>query len=443
LSLKIANFSKGKPMNVLCFQTVEEMTTAEILERLNIHKSFKIQSGTTLRAKDKLSLGKTRVRTLRQCTEQELIYKKNGKIKLQLETGVYIVGDSVYNQRDLYLYYENQAAEEVKKLLAELLTALPLVLTEPDLKLRVQQQQGCFYPEDTALYKEGNLWGPIWEHLGWLIYAVNGAWSRYLSNPLDRRLLRQLRVRLRWLRAVLSFFRPVFKISDCKSWQQKLRASGLDLGSIRELDVMLLSLEKLQQATEEGQAVPDKLHKYFTKRRKLKLVKVKKSNTLPHRTFELASLVIWLQGQPLSPNYVQADFNKVVIKRLKKWGNTLLPSTKNTEVLKDMKKAHGLRIRIKKMRYVLLSMTEFGHGNEKLLRILKKLQDMLGIMHDDYVNGQLVRKLQINGGKAQREEVLLFSGWESAKVESSLSQLEELWQEFGEELEVWKKRLDK
>jgi len=444
LSLKCINFlKKGKLMNVLCFQSVAELATEEIIKKINSHKGFKIAPSITLRDKAKISLGKARVKTLRQCTKQELTYKKKPNIKLCLETGVFLVGEGVYNQRDLYIYYENKDADEVKKLVGQLVIALPLVLIEPDLETRIQQLQGCYYPDKAAVYRDGTLWGPIWAHVSWLIYAVNGAWSRYLDNPLDKRLLRQLRVRLRWLRALLSLFRPTLKASECKLWQQKLRASGLDLGALRELDVMILSLEKLQQNAEEGQVPSDKLYKYFAKHKTLKLQKLRKSVKLSQKTLELTSLVLWLQSQPVVPKHLNADFDKIVIKRLRKWSKNIIASTTSNQMLEDMKKAHAVRIRIKKMRYVLLSLAEFGHGNEKILHILKKLQDILGIMHDDYVNGQLVKKLKTTGGKLQREEVLLFIGWESARVESSLTQLEELWQQFGEELTAWKKRLEK
>lgn len=432
-------------MQVLCLQAVEELSAAEIIKKINKKKLFALGTPIALKEKSKIELSGNKCKLLRQYSRQELTCRRGSSISLWLETGVCIVNDNVIQQRDIYLYYDDKALEGAKKVVADLVANLPLILVEPDIEARIQQLQGCFYPENTFCYQEGTVWGAVWAHFGWLIYVVNAAWLKYLRNPADRRLLRQLRVRLRWLRSLLSFFRPVFKQDSCKAWQLKLRSSGVELGDMRELDVMLLSLENLALATAdsaEGKEKPGCLHMYFAKHRENKLNNLTKNITLGQKTLELATFVIWLQTQPLLPAYTQGDFRQIVLKRLKKWNTKLLATTSNKDVLYDMKEAHSVRIRIKKMRYVLLSLVEFGHGNGKITRQLKQLQDLLGIMHDDYTNGLFVRKLK-GASKHQREEVLLFSGWESAKVESSQALLEATWGDFNEELSAWEKSLTK
>lgn len=435
-------FIEDLDMQVLCLQAVEELSAAEIIKKINKKKLFTVGAPLALKEKSKIVLGGNKCKLLRQYSRQELTYRKGSSISLWLENGVCIVNDNVIHQRDIYLYYDDKVSEGAKKVVADLVTNLPLILVEPDIEARIQQLQGCFYPENTFSYQDGTVWGAIWAHFSWLIYVVNAAWLKYLSNPADRRLLRQLRVRLRWLRSILSFFRPVFKQDSCKEWQLQLRNSGVELGSVRELDVMLLSLENLALATAEGKENSSCLQRYFTKHRQNKLNNLTKNITLGQKTLELATFVIWLQKQPLLPAYTKVNFRQIVLKRLKKWNTKLLATTSNKKVLYDMKEAHSVRIRIKKMRYVLLSLVEFGNGNGKITRQLKQLQDLLGIMHDDYTNGLFVRKLK-GASKNHREEVLLFSGWESAKVESSQALLEATWGDFNEELSVWKKSLTK
>ena len=53
----------------------------------------------------------------------------------------------------------------------------------------------------------------------------------------------------------------------------------------------------------------------------------------------------------------------------------------------------------------------------RLLRSLKYLQDMLGLLHDDYINTMMVEKLVAAHPKIKelRYEAALFSGWEQAK----------------------------
>ena len=108
----------------------------------------------------------------------------------------------------------------------------------------------------------------------------------------------------------------------------------------------------------------------------------------------------------------------------------------------DMKKAHKIRIEIKKFRYVLLSFKEINKGALPLLRQLKRLQDVLGFLHDDYVNSNLVKALAEKGKGVSADEAALFAGWESAKVEASIEILQNLWQNFSAELSSWRKSID-
>lgn len=424
-------------MNVICLQAVENISAEELIKKINKKKLVNPEPFMEKKERGRVMLFGEKVKTLRQYHRQQLVYAKNSPIDLWLETGVCIYNDKVLEQRDLYIYYPSGSEDAVEKLTEELVNSVPLVLVEPNLEARLQQKEGCYNPKKTLEYEEENLWNRMWPHFAVLVYTVSAAWARYLDNPTDRRLLRQLRVRLRWLRSLLSFFRPMLKAQGCKHWQEKLRTSGLQLGSLRELDVILMSLESLEVASKESST---ELQKHFTKHRAAKLNSLKKDIILSKKTLELIRFSIWLQSQPLLPSFSRADFRKVTVKRLKKWNRKLIELAEKEDILKDMDKAHSVRIRIKKMRYVLLSLTEFGNNNAQLARQLKRLQDLLGIMHDDYVNGQLVKRLK-GGDKKQREEAILFSGWESAKIESTKVTLEVLWQEFGLNLKEWKKGL--
>ncbi len=425
-------------MATICLQVTQELSEEEILKKINHKKIFKTQPPLELKEKTKIFLGGQRIKMLRQYMRQELVYTKVAGLAIWLEVGVAIVEDNVITQRDLYLTYPQGKEAVVKKLAAYLLTVLPLVLVEPDLEARVQQNRGVYYPQDTLSYQGGTMGGALWAHFGWLIYVVNSAWNKCLDNPEDKRLLRQLRVRLRWLRALLSFYRPVFKERGASYWQRRLRDSGSELGRLRELDVLLLSLENLQKAS--GKATP-RLAGFFGKNRQHKLLAMEKTASLGAKTMELVHLVLWLKGQSLLPQQAQEDFTKITGQRLKKWSKKLLDLTEQPDIFRNMERAHATRIRIKKMRYVLLSLTEFGEHNNALIRQLKKLQDLLGVMHDDYVNGILVSKLK-SENKAHQEEILLFSGWETAKVEGTKALLHDVWQEMGREIKHWRKSLD-
>ena len=83
---------------------------------------------------------------------------------------------------------------------------------------------------------------------------------------------------------------------------------------------------------------------------------------------------------------------------------------------------------------------EVNKGAGNMLRKLKRLQDMLGFLHDDYVNGHLAEAIITEEDDDELHyEAAVFTGWESAKVEASINGLEYLWEDFCDELKVWKK----
>ena len=88
-----------------------------------------------------------------------------------------------------------------------------------------------------------------------------------------------------------------------------------------------------------------------------------------------------------------------------------------------------------------MSFSEVNKGALSLLRKLKRLQDVLGFLHDDYINGNMVKNMAAKNKGASEYEAALFAGWESAKVESSIDTLRDFWQEFCTDLSQWRESL--
>ena len=81
-----------------------------------------------------------------------------------------------------------------------------------------------------------------------------------------------------------------------------------------------------------------------------------------------------------------------------------------------MLELHQIRIKIKRFRYALQTLPEVPRDSN-LLRRLKRLQDMLGFLHDDFINAKLVQCFLEDAGNVQlRYEAGLFVGWERAKA---------------------------
>ena len=68
-----------------------------------------------------------------------------------------------------------------------------------------------------------------------------------------------------------------------------------------------------------------------------------------------------------------------------------------------------------------------------------ELQDMLGFLHDDYVNDMLVGEImkQYPDDAVLQYEGAMFCGWERAKAEAALASLPSLWDNFTAQLGEW------
>jgi CHAD domain-containing protein len=427
-------------MNTLCLQLTKPMSPAEIDKKLN--KNFFLPQKVQLRQeKLKTQLTGEKVKIKRQYTSQVIKVKNCPDITMSLEVGLAVFPEKVLEQRDIYLYYEKAQIPQVEKITAELLKTLPLLLVEPQLNFRFGLENGSFSPLNMPCYKTGTMTGGIWAHMAWQVYFLNGIWLKYLANPKDKVLLRQLRIKLRRLRSCLSFFRPVFKLNACTKWQKKLRDQGLALGVLRELDVMLITIVRLDEATKNNEGGPKHLQEIFVKKRDNQLAKFIKNTNISQQTAVLTEFMLWLQSEQFQPEYVHKSFHKFIIHRFKIWSKKILNMMEGSPDFSDMKKAHKIRIEIKKFRYVLLSFSEVNKGALSLLRKLKRLQDVLGFLHDDYINGNMVKNMAVKNKGASEYEAALFAGWESAKVESSIDTLRDFWQEFCTDLLQWRESL--
>ena len=111
--------------------------------------------------------------------------------------------------------------------------------------------------------------------------------------------------------------------------------------------------------------------------------------------------------------------------------------------MRDMEQLHKVRIKLKRFRYALQSVPEIA-VSPQLLRSLKYLQDMLGLLHDDYVNEQYLAQLVAAHDELPelRYEVAMLRGWERAKADAALEQLTGQWQEFSLLLSEWIEELE-
>ena len=361
-------------------------------------------------------------------------------LRVECAWGVLLVSDKLLPIADITLNFDTkypEAAEAAARLLERFLSSrTKFVLEEADFSQRIDQLRGCFDLKQLAAYDKNAAQTVLYCHLPWQIYYVSKLWNEVLTKGAERPLMRQLRVKLRRLRSTLTFCKPLLPEQETTHWQGVLKARTNLLGDVRECDVALMTCAKLRDAQGEG-AVPN-LTALLQKMRAEAAARALKGQKLNRITLELGKLLLWLYSvQPADVK--ERTLNDFLIHRFDTWYDKLVALPEKYPSLHNMEQLHRIRIKLKRFRYALQSVPEIA-APQRLLRSLKYLQDMLGFLHDDYVNNQMVERLIAANKKIPelRYESAMFTGWEQAKADAALEALPQQWDDFCVLLKEWK-----
>ena len=177
-------------------------------------------------------------------------------VRLYCAWGTLLVSDKLLAIADIIIefeYHNAEAAEAVDSLLQKLLASkTKFVLEEPDFSQRLDQLRGCFDQKQLAAYDADSAMSLLYCHLPWQVYYVSKLWQEVLSRGPERSLLRQLRVKLRRLRSLLTLCKPLLPEQEAVHWQGVLKASTNRLGDVREYDVALQICSRLQRSREQA-----------------------------------------------------------------------------------------------------------------------------------------------------------------------------------------------
>ena len=361
--------------------------------------------------------------------------------KVTCISGVMVICDNIQPLNEVIVEYEVKAVNEVRKLLQKLLASkIKFVLDEPDLVLRAKQLRGRTSMEDMALYDEDTALTALRCHLPWHLYAASKAWGDLLTCTNERNLVRQLRVKLRRLRSSLTFFKDLLPMTTFEQYKMLIKRWANILGDAREYDVALLTCMKIRHAqrgeetVEQVSRLEEILQDYRAKASK----KVLNANKLNEVTFQLAEMLLTMQNAVLPEEYKEMRLKQFIRLRLNTWCGKLMLLQDKYPAFDDMEQLHKIRIKVKRFRYALQGVPEI-YFPTSLLRSLKSLQDMLGFLHDDYVNDMLVGEImkQYPDDAVLQYEGAMFCGWERAKAEAALASLPSLWDNFTAQLGEW------
>ena len=380
--------------------------------------------------------------------------------------GVLLVSDKPVNVADIVLEYEagsSMTAGRVLTFINRLLEGKQcFVLEEPDLSRRIDLLRGRYFLDKLPAYDETTAMTALRCHIPWHLYVINKLWEQLLlAGGGQRQLWRQLRVKLRRLRSVLALVKPLFpKAAD---WQRTLKAQATALSGVREYDVLLQTCARLRSAQDREAkaawvlqqqdaepvaqstmlpvaAVPN-LQRLLEGLRQQAQVRALQQFKLNQLTYELTQLYMAVYSWAGAPCCL--SLREFFVQRLGKWARKLQELPQLQPDVQDMEQLHRMRIRLKRFRYALQSVPELGAASQ-LLRSLKYLQDLLGVVHDDYVNEQYLVQLVAAYPELPelRYEVALLRGYEQAKADRALEQLSAQWQEFERLLGEWLEELE-
>ena len=351
--------------------------------------------------------------------------------KVRVMEGILLVDSHLSDLLDVEFSYNAGTEELVLEAVRQLLSGGDgFVVAEPDLKLRLNAMSGKPYPRvdgDTGRLQA------MRQYLYWQVLIINWFWHLLYQDPDNKLLVRQLRVKIRRLRSCLVFFKEGLPETMPADWQAFLREEADSLSNMRELDAAALTCRRQRDAAGEDADSPALLLELFLRLRQDEQDKFFAHSLLNQHTEKLAEFMLWL-------NWLQAGAFKemgketarhYVARRLDEWCGKMLSLSKRYPDFSNMDDLHEIRIKVKRFRYVTqtVDLTELPPD---LLRQLKQLQDVLGLLHDDYINAYWAKgiALQHPGEEELQKQIHLFLSWQSARSESLLAVVSEMWELF-------------
>ncbi len=370
--------------------------------------------------------------------------KSGPAIEVQSLWGVLQVSDSESTLADIRIDFDPKDAPSVayvEKIVRRILNSkMKFVLEEPNISDRIDQMRGCYLLENTMTYDSDSALTAVNVHLPWQLYAISRQWAAIIMRGTERSLLRQLRVKLRRFRSSLSLVKPLLPSDKAQHWHEHLRMRTNMLSAVREYDVLLMSCAKMELQSEEAVGVPH-LAMLLTKLRKKAAVQLKKQLKLNAFTLEIALLQLQLYSSAINPE--EYRLRPFLRNRLDKWSSKLeaFPDKYDNTDPDDGEALHRMRIKIKRFRYALQNTPEMEAGS-RFLRNLKYLQDLLGLVHDDFVNEQMLKKILVENPKpkALAVEIARLGEWQQARTQAALEQLPKHWEDFSQLLEEWREK---
>ncbi len=349
-------------------------------------------------------------------------------VSLQILEGVLVLPGEMIPLHDVIFSYDAGAEGAVATMARRLLGGDDdYILAEPDVRRRLSALGGNPYPRlpRTATCREA-----VRRCLPWQLYGISWFQFLLLRDRDNRQLVRQLRVKLRRLQSCFVFWKEGLPTDRVRQWQRCFRAEAEELSLLRELDVALRSCQQMQEQTGQDTAA---LAAAFQTARDREAARFFGQFCLNDHTARLVEFLLWVDGA-LDWNGPGGPARDYACRRLAGWLSRLDALWDRHLDFRDMDDLHKLRIKVKRVRYVLQTV-DILRPPSSLVRRLKGMQDLLGFLHDDYVNASWAERLRpVPGTNPDLErQIDAFRTWQDDAVAGALDGLSGRWQDLREE----------
>ena len=223
--------------------------------------------------------------------------------------------------------------------------------------------------------------------------------KQFIAEPDDQETNHQLRVKIRELRSILSFIKPLLNQEKCFNAQTRLRELAQRFAHLREIDVVVDEWSELLQIHPELAHGNGALMNALKAERAEEQSKVYQKVTDGIMSPVIFDLLIWInsayeyensQPKKLLTGLSFEDFTPKRFESLIKKADINLKKTD----LKDLKSIHALRIQFKKLRYASSVLKPFIHlASKHEIAELTARQDHLGLICDAQRNLIISREL--------------------------------------------------
>lgn len=221
-----------------------------------------------------------------------------------------------------------------------------------------------------------------------MLYEILLLQHKFIEKPNEPETVHQLRIKIRSLRSMLSFMKPLLEQEKHQTMQRNLQNLLRETGHLRDLDVFISRWTIRTGSLSEQQSGEDDLIAILKKEREIAATESyhKLSLGLYPAVFELWN---WMNEklQPAEPDINSTgqndtapvpSFRKFCNMRIDRWTKKIIKMVKQYP-FSDEKSIHHLRIHVKKLRYISFY---FGGRNRIRCEIpmeqLNQMQVLLG-----------------------------------------------------------------